>query len=197
MTRDELNELSKSKLERMAEDMGLDPRNMKKADLVELIASADLEDEAREAAAPEPEPAKAPARTIAPAPVAPVVVLAPAESAEPQHFKVVKAARYAVDGFCHTVPAGMIVSSLTHDVPLMRAQGVALAPMGVPTEKDLHTAPGRLGQLRALAGTAPEAAMDAFGGEAEAYYQTGPNGEHLPVEPIAVAANISISATLK
>ena len=196
MTRDELNELSKSKLERMAEDMGLDPRNMKKADLVELIAAADLEDEAREAPAPEPEPAKAPARTIAPAPAAPVAA-APAPSAEPEHFKVVKASRYAVDGFCHTVPAGMIVSARTHDVALMRAQGVPLAPMGEPSTKDLHTAPGRLGQLRALTGSAPEEAMDAFGGEAQAYYQLGPDGEYLPVEPIAVAPAISITATLK
>lgn len=191
MDRDQLNELSKSKLERMADEMGLVTHGLKKSEIVDLIVaqSGDPEPEASagaggsaggaaSAAAPEVAPAAAP------------------ESAD-AFFKVSKASRYAVDGFCHTVPAGMIVSSRTHDVALMRAQGVPLTPMGEPSTKDIHTAPGRLGQLRALTGSAPEEAMDAFGGEAQAYYQLGPDGEYLPVEPIAVAPAISITATLK
>lgn len=194
MDRDQLNELSKSKLERLADEMGLVTHGLKKSEIVDLIVSQSGE------AGPEGVPVAEAVPSMAPPPApAPAVTVAPAAAPESADafFKVSKASRYAVDGFCHTVPAGMIVSARTHDVALMRAQGVPLVPMGEPSTKDLHTAPGRLGQLRALTGSAPEEAMDAFGGEAQAYYQLGPDGEYLPVEPIAVAANISISATLK
>lgn len=192
MDRDQLNELSKSKLERLAEDMGLVTHGLKKSEIVDLIAAQSGEAEPEAAPAPVAAPSMAPP----PAPAAKVAP-DPAPESAVAFFKVSKTSRYAVDGFCHTVPAGMIVSARTHDVALMRAQGVPLVPMGEPSTKDLHTAPGRLGQLRALTGSAPEEAMDAFGGEAQAYYQLGPDGEYLPVEPIAVAPAISITATLK
>lgn len=191
MDRDKLDALSKHKLEIMAEDMGLDVAGMKKSEIVDAILaqSADTDE------VPVPK-ATEPKREIAPPPAETAPPPAPDPGA-PKFYQVAKAGRYAVDGFCHSVPAGMLVSDQTHNVPLMLSQGVALVAVSNPTTQDIHRSPGRLGQLRALAGTAPEAAMDAFGGEAAAYYAVGPNGERLPVEQVAVAPNISILATLK
>lgn len=189
MKRDDLTGMSKSALEALAEDMGLIAHGMKKAELIDAILSQSAEPAPRPAEVAEatPEPAEEPE-------AAPVALEAPVAA---EFYVVSKVSRYAVDGFCHNLPAGMIVSNQTHDIGLMRAQGVALSPAAPPTEGERHAAPGRIGQLRALTGSAPESAMSQFNTESQSYYQLGPDGEYLPVEPIAVAPNVSILATLK
>jgi len=202
MTRNELNALSKTKLTKIADDLGIDVSGLRKSEVVDLIASvqvAPVEEVSVEESPVEVAPARKPIK-VEDVRAAVEILRASDPSPQPakdEFYKVGKACRYAVDGFCHTLPAGMIVSSKTHNIQLMLSQKVLLVSMDSPTEKELHTAPGRLGQLRALTGAAPESAMDAYGGEAASYYQLGPDGERLPLEPIAVSAAISIAATLK
>lgn len=58
------------------------------------------------------------------------------------YFEVTSASRYIVDGTITTLHAGSVISSLTHSIPDVEAQGVPLRRCGAPVAQPSHNASG-------------------------------------------------------